>query len=188
MKLYVLLLEGGKYYVGKTQDVQARFAEHIAEQGSAWTSLYPPIEVIETREMRTAFDEDAITKEYMSRHGVNNVRGGAYSKLELDEVDREALRREMWGATERCFTCGAVDHFDSACPRGRQVQVQVQGINRRCARCFRNSHTTSNCFANTNIYGNRLGRRQQGCFRCGRQSHYVGNCYATTHVNGFPLC
>jgi predicted GIY-YIG superfamily endonuclease len=38
--VYVLQLEDGKYYVGKTADLPKRFKEHREGNGAAWTINY----------------------------------------------------------------------------------------------------------------------------------------------------
>jgi predicted GIY-YIG superfamily endonuclease len=35
--IYILKLREGKYYIGKTKNVEKRFNEHIAGNGSGWT-------------------------------------------------------------------------------------------------------------------------------------------------------
>ena len=45
--MYTLELEGGKYYVGYSDDVPRRIAEHWLSRGSHWTRLHPPIKVLE---------------------------------------------------------------------------------------------------------------------------------------------
>ena len=37
MFIYILELEEGKYYVGKTEDPTYRIESHFASNGSAWT-------------------------------------------------------------------------------------------------------------------------------------------------------
>lgn len=46
MFIYVLRLLSGKYYVGKTNNPSRRFDEHVEGEGSKWTALFKPMEVI----------------------------------------------------------------------------------------------------------------------------------------------
>ena len=62
--IYVLMLEKGKYYVGKSNVPESRILNHFKNNGSAWTSLHKPIRVVEV-EKGDIFDEDKITKQYM---------------------------------------------------------------------------------------------------------------------------
>ena len=59
--IYVLKLEGGKYYVGKTGDLIARYQQHLSGEGSSFTRLHKPIKVIRTVTNASPFDEDKIT-------------------------------------------------------------------------------------------------------------------------------
>ena len=74
--IYILKLEGGKYYIGKSGNVERRFQDHMSGNGSVWTRLHYPIELEKVISNTSAFDEDRYVKEYMSIHGVDNVRGG----------------------------------------------------------------------------------------------------------------
>ncbi len=38
--IYVFELEKGKWYVGKTVDINKRYEQHNTEQGTYWTSKY----------------------------------------------------------------------------------------------------------------------------------------------------
>ena len=48
-QLYVLELTNKKYYIGKTTDVIRRYEEHKSGKGSAWTSKYKPLSLIESK-------------------------------------------------------------------------------------------------------------------------------------------
>lgn len=82
--LYVLELEGGKYYVGITSKTpEIRMQEHIKHRRSAyWTMKYKPLEIIYKQELGAITKEEAEkyenkkTRELIKEFGVNNVRGG----------------------------------------------------------------------------------------------------------------
>ena len=75
--IYVLKLEGNRYYVGKAQDPMRRYQEHMNGEGSAWTRRYPAVSLEETRTGVSPFEEDKVTKEYMAKYGIDKVRGGS---------------------------------------------------------------------------------------------------------------
>ncbi len=56
--IYVLQLKSGKYYVGQTNKVAKRFEEHKEGKGSAWTSTYKPVKVLEVCEFVLALIYD----------------------------------------------------------------------------------------------------------------------------------
>jgi predicted GIY-YIG superfamily endonuclease len=93
--LYVLKLEGGKYYVGITsQTPEIRMNEHIHHVRSAnWTRQYKPIKLHDTHDLGVVTKEKAelyearVTRRYMKEYGINNVRGG-----DLTEVDNYTAR------------------------------------------------------------------------------------------------
>ena len=47
MSVCTLELEGGRFYVGYTDDVPRRIAEHFLGRGSHWTRTHPPVKVLE---------------------------------------------------------------------------------------------------------------------------------------------
>ena len=65
MKVYVLELEHGKYYVGKTRDVARRFQQHLSGLSSIWTRMFKPMRIINIIHDCDGLDEDRITVKYM---------------------------------------------------------------------------------------------------------------------------
>ena len=47
MSVYTLELANGKFYVGHSDDIPKRIAEHFLGRGAYWTRLNPPIKVLE---------------------------------------------------------------------------------------------------------------------------------------------
>jgi predicted GIY-YIG superfamily endonuclease len=113
--IYVLKLEGGKYYVGKTSDVSRRFKEHREGTGAAWTRKYKPMSIAKTMPLTSPFDEDKVTKEYMSMYGIDNVRGAGYVSEVLSAGQRAEIQRSIWAAKDCCTRCGRKGHFVATC-------------------------------------------------------------------------
>ena len=83
--IYALQLEEGKFYVGKTHKnigIKIAFDEHLKGNGCEWIRKYKPISIIENYEHYYIFEEDILTKKYMMKYGIQNVRGGSYTKIE----------------------------------------------------------------------------------------------------------
>jgi len=114
--IYVLELADHCWYVGKTNDVQRRFQQHLAGNGSAWTRKHRPLSISATYHNASPFDEDKVTKEYMARYGIHHVRGGVYVQINLPDEQKRSIQREIAGSQDRCFICGSPEqHFAAEC-------------------------------------------------------------------------
>jgi len=113
--VYVLKLEHGCYYVGKSSNVNARYQQHLKGTGAVWTKLHRPIKIMVIYKDVSPYFEDAITKEYMSKYGVNKVRGGSYVTEVLSSDVLKSLEKEAKMAQNRCLRCGRKGHFISEC-------------------------------------------------------------------------
>jgi len=192
-KIYVLRCENGKYYVGKTSNVDRRFAEHLNGDGSEWTKHYAPHEIIEDHDMNSDFDEMNKTLEYMKRYGIDHVRGAQWSNMNLTSEQQANIMAAI--NTDGCFHCGEMGHFSNNCTNRNQTSQRIQCFKCRnyghfanqctviqCERCGRDSHTVNNCYATFDIDGEMLD-----CARCGRDTHRADECFARTDVNGRRL-
>ena len=81
--IYVLKLEQDKWYIGRTACLKNRLKSHINNNGSEFTKLYKVISLYEYHLSQSMFDEDNTVKKYMMDYGINNVRGGAYSTVNI---------------------------------------------------------------------------------------------------------
>lgn len=113
--IYVLKLEHSKYYVGKTDNPYFRLSDHFNSSGSEWTKLYKPIKVLEVKSECDDYDEDKVTKQYMDTYGINNVRGGSFVSVKLDESYIKTLKLMNKGTNDKCFKCGMKGHFANNC-------------------------------------------------------------------------
>lgn len=118
MIIYVLKLEEDCFYVGKTNNLDARLETHKLGNGSAWTYKHNVIELHKTfkppSDVDADFYEDMIVKMYMRKYGIQKVRGGSYSQLYLSQEKIRLITQEIYGATDKCFRCGG-DHFVKDC-------------------------------------------------------------------------
>ena len=105
--IYVLACALVKYYVGRSTDLEKRLEEHQQHQGAEWTRRYPPINIIEQYEQCDDFDEDKYTIKTMEKYGINNVRGGSFVRMVLDDSDLITISKMFNGARNLCFACGS---------------------------------------------------------------------------------
>lgn len=184
--IYVLQLEGGKYYIGKSNNILKRYQEHINGGASAWTNKYKPVSLIESLENVSPFEEDKKTKEYMSKYGIDNVRGGSYVSIELSEFHKDALKMEIWGAKDLCSQCGRAGHFVKDChyktdASGNKLQYEESSDDEwGCDFCDMTFARERDCERHELSCRN----KSNGCHRCGRKGHFIRDCYAKTTVSG----
>jgi hypothetical protein len=176
--VYVLKLEHGKYYVGKTTDSESRIRQHFAGYGSAWTKLHPPTDVLEIHNGVSGSLENSITRRYLDAYGWENVRGGSYCTVDLQEEDLDDKHKEVLGQLDRCLSCGREGHWAADCYANSQVLV--------CHRCGREGHTAPKCYARSGVWGRgeiKKRPREISCYRCGREGHIAPQCYTKTKVS-----
>ena len=114
-QIYILKLRGGKYYIGKTRNIERRWEEHITGRGTGWTKKHIPISLIKTIKSTSQFDEDKYVKEYIAKYGIENVRGGTYSNVVLDANSIAILETEIRHSKNLCTRCGRDSHYIKDC-------------------------------------------------------------------------
>ena len=154
--IYVLKLQGGNYYIGKSNDVIGRYQEHLQGNGSAWTRKYTPLSLVESRDNVSPFEEDKVTKEYMAKYGIDKVRGGSYVSEALDDEQRYSVQKEIWAATDCCTQCGRKGHFARDCNSKVDITGKYMG----------------------KPIGRPISKPTPTCYTCGRVGHYASTCYA----------
>lgn len=90
--LFVLRLEGDKYFVGYSNNPETRIRRHFAGKAAEWTALHKPLETITTRplgfisESAAAQAADIATVALMRKAGWRNVRGGPWWSVDAEEI------------------------------------------------------------------------------------------------------
>lgn len=172
--IYILELENNKYYIGKTTNPEFRIESHFNSSGSVWTRLYKPIKLLDLIR-GDDYDEDKYTRIYMDRYGINNVRGGSYVQIKLDELTIENLLKMNRTANDNCFLCGDKGHFARNC-----IVDKIKEEKWNCDNCNEE-------FINFNKFqqhkSNCREKKKNKCTRCGKDGHNSTECYAKKNVN-----
>ena len=193
--IYILKLEQGKYYIGKAHNPIERYREHLNGCGSSWTQKYPPISLEEVIPNASPFDEDKYTKIYMEKYGIDNVRGGTYVSEVLDDIQLENLKKEIWGAKDKCTRCGRSTHFVKDCYAKTDVYGNPIDQSEKyeevwvCQTCNGEFSTQAQCLNHEKFCkpANQQDWNRDNCHRCGRSSHVAKDCFAKTDINGNPI-
>ena len=196
--IYILRCEGGRYYVGKTNNLEQRKQQHLNGTASAWTKKYKPLSVEKIISNASPFDEDKYTKEYMSKYGIDRVRGGSYVEIELSEFHIQALKMEIWAANDLCTQCGRKGHWVKDCHAKTDVlgnTIEYEEEEWGCEYCDRTFTTEYSCGVHekscrnkkTNYIKQTAINKESVCYRCGRPGHYSPDCYARTYHKGYTL-
>jgi len=115
--IYVLALQSKKYYVGKTDNPKFRIQSHFKSGGCAWTKKYKPMQIIGLFPGCDDFDEDKYTLKYMKKYGIQNVRGGSFCTISLNNQTKKCLEQMICGANDKCHLCGKKGHFVRDCTK-----------------------------------------------------------------------
>lgn len=105
MSIYILELQDDKYYIGKTKNIEQRLKAHFNKEGAKWTTVHPPKAIFTVFNSTDAFDEDVYTKKFMYKYGIDNVRGGSYTTIELTPEQIALLQKEFATVDDVCFSC-----------------------------------------------------------------------------------
>ena len=150
--IYVLELEKNKFYIGTTIYPDFRFLTHFNPNGSEWTKKYKPKKVIELIPDCNDLDEDKYTLKYMEKYGINNVRGGSFCEIKLNDNNLITLKQIINNITDKCYICGNTDHYANNCKK-KEEKISTININETC-NCISSylfTHKISKCLLN-NIF------------------------------------
>jgi len=148
--VYTLALQGGYYYVGKTNNLKRRIEEHRSHASNTpeWTRLHPMVGVLEQQaDVPGQFTEHIQTLRMMKKFSIDQVRGDVYCAVNLSQETIESLNSILASSDSVCYICYSKGHFANNCP---------DAIESGCSRCGRENHNAEQCFATRDIDGRRL--------------------------------
>ena len=176
--IYVLKCQQNKYYIGKTsKPINQRINEHFSNEGSEWTLKYPCIKCIDVIKNVDDFEEDKITKIYMKKYGINNVRGGSYCQINLPKYKLKTLNDEL--NINNCYRCGRKGHFINDC----YAKKNINGDLIKDSNSDSDSENSCEDSCEDSDYED-----SNECHRCGRSGHSKYNCFAKSDINGNLIC
>jgi hypothetical protein len=174
--IYILLLENRKYYIGKTSNPKFRIENHFENNCIEWTKIHKPIKLLKI--IANTDDEDRYTIKYMNKYGIDNVRGGSYISITLNDH----VKNNLIKINNTCFKCGKKGHLSKDCNYDDDnYSYDDEKNNNDSDNVSDNDNNDNNDSDNDEKYLNHI------CFKCGRKGHYASSCYASKHIKGFML-
>lgn len=168
--IYVLKLDEGKYYIGKTNNPNVRISEHFKSDGSNWTRIYKPIKIINIIPNCDNYDEDKYTLQYMQQYGIDNVRGGSFTKVILEYSQIKTINTMIKSNNDKCYKCGKKGHFVNNCSNNKNKTDSFEYYPKddwwECDYCGKIFDTKKGCLFHENVY-------------C-KKKHYNNNYYNDT--------
>jgi predicted GIY-YIG superfamily endonuclease len=86
--VYTLSLQNECIYVGMSEQIVQRLADHFSGNGSLWTKMNPPVRVLEIQPGCRSVEREK-TLQYMRSHGWKRVRGSVWCRLEMSHPPHE---------------------------------------------------------------------------------------------------
>jgi len=149
VNIYVLELQGKKYYVGKTNHTFQRFNQHKTGSGAKWTQKHKVKDLFAFHKDMEDSDENKITIQMMKKYGVRNVRGGSWTKVNMTEAEIKRLENKINARGRRRRTT-------------KTPQKKARASKKKsCTRCGRTSHTVEKCYARFHANGKSLTRKRE---------------------------
>jgi len=127
--IYVLLLNENKYFISKLDNEQVKMLSQntytnlsqIFDSGLEWLNKYPLIDIMNIVGSENV-DVDTVVKYHMSTYGINNVRGGNYHKMILDDDILDELNKDLGKNSNNNF----IDNFDTI----NDIDEQIEKLNK----------------------------------------------------------
>ena len=115
--IFILKCADNCYYIGKTHG--SYFIEidnHFQGRGCEWTRIHKPIRLEILRHFCDESDDDFYTRLYVTKYGLDKVRGGSYSQTHLTEQQIYEMNHYPIDTHITCLKCFTKGHKGHLCP------------------------------------------------------------------------
>jgi predicted GIY-YIG superfamily endonuclease len=163
--IYILKLEGNRYYVGYSPNVNKRIQEHIDGNGSSFTKKFKPVAVEKIKENVPEEHANVYVIKYMKKFGIDNVRGGSFkgSKLtseQLNELSKNGIKiveEKKNEKNEKKVEKKVEEKKKTENTNNHKVlKVEIKNANGTCYRCLMDGHYQDSCRETHDKFGNLL--------------------------------
>lgn len=115
--VYILKCKDNCYFIGKTTGSYfTDINNHFQGNGCEWTKLHKPIRLEILRHFCDETDDDFYTRMYITKYGIDKVRGGSYSQTELTEEQLCEINHYPIDTHLTCYQCYMKGHKRHVCP------------------------------------------------------------------------
>ena len=105
LNIFLLKLENNKFYVNLSYDIII----------NNWLIKHKVINVIKIIPECDNYHLDIYTIMYMSEYGINNVRGGRFINIKLNNIDLIFINKFINNIINKCYICGDTNHLADKC-------------------------------------------------------------------------
>ena len=93
--VYVLKLENGNYYVGKTDRGEKRLKEHVKGRGAEWTKMHKPKKIHAYYPNAGDSGEKEVFNQMVKKYGARKVRGAHFTKRKASASELRKMEESV---------------------------------------------------------------------------------------------
>ena len=121
---------------------------------------------------------------------MNNVRGGSFCRVTLDEHDIATIKKMINGAQDKCHYCGFKGHFIQNCRKLKKQQDMDNQMknevidNDKVKKLNVTNQPKQKLEKKTVVKTNQVKKDRVTCSRCHYGGHTKENCFAKKTIDG----